>query len=182
MKRILLLAASVLALAALGGCVTPAYRYSGGNGGYYYGQAPTRSQTVIYGGSSAYYGDPWYTPYAWGPGVHTQIYYYGDGHRRYRHDDRDRRYRDRDDRRHRDSDYRRDHDRYRSRSDSDRRQHAQRRTYPTRSRNEHHSNRLGAAGQRLLQRQQSQQRQPAHRSNPKLLRRSVDDRRRRERE
>jgi hypothetical protein len=93
MKRVLF-AVVPLALALLAGCVvTPAYRYSGGNGGYYYSR-PYQESTVIYGGASTWYPyaaygyDAYgYAPWAYYPS--TRVYV------RDRDDYRDRGYHDR---------------------------------------------------------------------------------------
>ncbi|MBB6184916.1 hypothetical protein [Oleiagrimonas soli] len=145
MKRLILSALTVTGLLALGGCVlTPAYQYSGGSDGYYYGQSPyAADQTVIYGSAGpVYYNDPWYTPYAWGPGVSTNIYYYSGGHRRYRYGDHDR------------HDHRYDGDRRRYDHDGDRDRRFDRHRNPAPQYRQ--SNRLGARGVELMHRQQQQ--------------------------
>jgi len=82
MKRLLVISLT-LAAALLGGCVvTPAYRYSGGHAGYYYGYGSSAvyadGYAYPYYGYDGYYGRPW-VPYAG-----ASVYYYDrDG---YRHD------------------------------------------------------------------------------------------------
>lgn len=68
MKRLLLLLVLSAPLLALGGCALgPTYGYSGGDGGYYYGEpAYGHADTVIYGGSS--YPGPWFGGSYYGPG------------------------------------------------------------------------------------------------------------------
>lgn len=89
MKRVILICL-VLAAGLLTGCVvTPAYRYSGGAGGYYYGQ-PYQGSTVVYGGAGVWYPyDYYYGP--WAPYAGARVYYYDhDGGHGYRHDRNDR--------------------------------------------------------------------------------------------
>lgn len=80
MKRLLVISL-ILATALLTGCVvTPAYRYSGGHAGYYYGYGGSAvyedGYAYPYYGYYGYYGGPW-VPYAG-----ARVYYYDrDGHR-----------------------------------------------------------------------------------------------------
>lgn len=99
MKRVFL-AILLIAPVLLAGCVvTPAYRYSGGDGGYYYSQ-PYSGSTVVYGSAGAswypydgYYQGPWVSY------PQTRVYVH-DGDRYRGHD----RYRDHDRYRHADGD------------------------------------------------------------------------------
>ena len=80
MKRLLVISL-ILAAALLGGCVvTPAYRYSGGHAGYYYGYGGSAvyadGYAYPYYGYDGYYGGPW-VPYAG-----ASVYYHDrDGYR-----------------------------------------------------------------------------------------------------
>lgn len=88
MKRTLF-AAVIVTLALLAGCVvTPAYRYHGGVGGYYYSQ-PYRDSTVIYGNAGAWYPYDSYYYGGWGAYPGARVYIQGrNGYDRddYRHD------------------------------------------------------------------------------------------------
>lgn len=102
-----------MALLLLGGCaIAPDYRYNGGgDGGYYYGEAPYGgADTVIYRDSGWYgYDDPWRFGGFWGPRRDTYVYYRDDrgGYHR-----RPPRYHGRHDGHHRDDHRRDDHRRH----------------------------------------------------------------------